>query len=173
MLQKILSGALLLAIVFVAQVAAQPNSTTVNPSLTIVQPITITKIENQDLLFGKFAAYVETQGTVILGTNGQRSATGNITLLETVPYGAAEFRVQGLANAAFDLLLPTTATLLNQLPNSDDEMVVSDFVTNIDGTPTIGVDGTLTFNVGATLTKTNAAGRGTYAGTFSVTVNYQ
>ncbi len=172
MLHKIFSGAMLLALFFVVQANAQPNYTTINPSLTIVQPITITKIADQDLLFGKFAAYANDPGTVVLGADGQRSATGEITLLLTEPFGAAGFRVEGLPNATFSLQLPTTATLTNTLPNSTDEMEVSAFVTNITGTPTIGAEGSLTFNVGATLTKSTQAGRGIYTGTFSITVSY-
>ncbi len=173
MLHKILSGALLLTILFVSQANAQPNSTTLTPRLTIVQPITITKIENKDLNFGKFAAYVNKTGTVILGTNGERTVTGEITLLESVAYGAAQFKVEGLANATFDLLLPVSATLTNTTPNSTSQMVVSEFITDIDGTPTISSDGSLTFNVGATLTKSAETVRGIYTGTFSLTVNYQ
>ena len=169
MLHKLLSGALLLAIFFVAQANAQPNSTTINPSLTIVQPITITKTVGKDLLFGKFSAYVSARGTVILTVDGQRSKTGDITLIEGVTYGAAEFKVEGMADATFDLTLPTTATLTN----NQYDMTVSNFVTSIIGTPTIGSNGSLTFTVGATLTKDVDTPRGTYAGTFSLTVNYQ
>ncbi|GJQ31916.1 MAG: hypothetical protein HBSAPP04_07550 [Ignavibacteriaceae bacterium] len=172
MLHKIFSGALLLTLFFIAQANAQPNSTTITPSLEIVQPITITKNTDKDLLFGKFAAYVDATGTVVLGTDGQRSKTGDITLLDTEPFGAAEFTVEGLPNATFSLQLPTTATLTNTLPNSNDEMEVSAFLTNISGTPTIGAQGSLTFNVGATLTKSSLAGRGIYTGTFSITVSY-
>lgn len=169
MLHKLLYGALLLAIFFVAQANAQPNSTTINPTLTIVQPITITKTIGKDLLFGKFSAYVNATGTVILGVDGQRSVDGDITLIEGVTYGAAEFKVEGMANAAFDLTLPTTATLTN----SEYEMTVSNFVTSISGTPTIGSNRELVFTVGATLTKASGTPRGTYEGTFSLTVNYQ
>ena len=169
MLHKLFSGAMLFAIFFVAQANAQPNSTTINPTLTIVQPITITKTVGKDLLFGRFSAYASATGTVILGVDGQRSKNGGITLIEGVPYGAAEFKVEGMANAAFNLTLPTTATLTN----NQYEMTVSNFVTSISGTPAIGSNGELVFSVGATLTKDVDTPRGTYSGTFSLTVNYE
>lgn len=172
MLQKFLTGALLLTILFVAQANAQPNALTLTPSLTIVQPITITKVTGKDLLFGKFAAYVDATGSVEITPAGARIFSGDITGVEGT-FGAAVFTVSGLEGATFDLTLPSTATIQNTTQGSDDEMVVSNFTSSISGTPTIGQDGTLVFSVGATLTKEDATTRGIYAGTFTVTVNYQ
>ncbi len=175
MLQKILKVVVLFAFILVMKAGAQsgsPSPITIDPAIRIVQPITLEKVAGKDLHFGKFAAYISTVGSVTITPSGTRTRSGEINLLDGgVSYGAAQFTVNGLEGALFSLDLPLTTTVTNETYITD-VMQVSEYTTDLAEPYTIGTGGVTTFNVGATLTKGEGDRRGTYSGSFSLTVNY-
>jgi len=173
MLQKIIKSTALLALIFIVKAGAQssPSPITIDPTIRIIQPITIEKVPDKDLHFGKFAAYMSTEGTIILSPAGERTPSEGIELLGGSTVGAAQFIVRGLEASPFSLDLPLSTTVVNQTYGTD-EMTVTNFTTDLSGF-TIGTGGSTTFNVGATLNKGSNDRRGTYVGSFSLTVNYE
>lgn len=173
MLQRIIKSTVLLAFVLVMKAGAQgfPSPVDIESTIRIVQPITIEKVAGKDLHFGKFAAYAGSEGTITLSPLGVRTADGGIELLPEGPGSAAQFSVSGLEGAVFDLDLPTSTTIQNNL-NQNNLMVISDFTTDLAEPFAIGPGGITTFNLGAKLTKDIGDSRGFYSGTFTVTVFY-
>lgn len=174
MLQKIVKSVLLLAFVFVVRAEAQSGQSspiTIDPAITIIQPITIEKVDGKDLHFGKFSAYQSDEGTITISPAGVRTYSGDINLLEGSTVGAAKFIVSGLEGSTFDLDLPLSTTLTN-VTFPTDVMEVAEYTTDLLAPFTIGTGGTTTFNVGATLIKGQNDRRGIYSGSFSLTVNY-
>lgn len=145
-----------------AQAAGNEATATADVSATVVEPIDLTK--DQDMSFGSFTVG-DTAGTIILGTDGSTSSTGGAS---TVTNGnqAAAFTATGEDGRAYDVTLPTSATL----SGPGDDMTADTFTDNATGTLT---GGTETFQVGATLNVNADQEPGSYSGSFDVTVAYQ
>ena len=156
----------------VAAVAITPSAlaadATANTSATIMQPITITKVE--DLAFGKFG--VGAGGSVTISTSGVRSSTGVVEMASTTT--AAKFDVAGEAGATYSIALaPTTLT---SGANSMTFTTISD-LTGANATSGNAATGTLTGGaqsvyVGGVLTVGAAQEAGLYSGTLVATVQY-
>ncbi|HEX8616375.1 MAG TPA: DUF4402 domain-containing protein [Thermoanaerobaculia bacterium] len=147
-----------------AMYAAQATS---NASAEVMTPISISN--TAALRFGKFSAL--TGGTVVIATNGSRSATGAVVLSSTNAGGAASFDVSGDGNATYAITLPNSATLTHSVDNTK-TMSVGTFTSNPSGTGTLSAGGAQALAVGATLTVGNAQTTGSYSGTFDVSVEY-
>jgi len=138
---------------------------------TVVQPITITKID--DLNFGSFAADADTSGTVVISTAGVRSFTGGAAAVSSSAGTVtdASFDVTGEGTSTFSISLPTTVTLTHT--NLTDTMSVGSFASNpaTSGTLTAGA---ATVTVGATLTVAAGQVPGVYSNAtgLPVTVAY-
>lgn len=158
------SAALLMAGLFHAT-AAQAASASANASATVITPIAIAK--TADLAFGSFSA--ATAGTVVIATDGTRSATGGVLLSSNTAVGAAAFDVTGQDTATYAITLPADGTVTLSGPGT--AMAVDSFVSNPSGTGTLGATGQAV-NVGATLTVGSAQAEGAYSGTFNVSVEY-
>lgn len=111
-------------------------------SATSFTPLSI--VETVPMDFGTVAGG-SVAGTVVLGTGGGRSVTGDAQILATGPGNAAAFQVSGEPNQAYTLVY-SSGTLANA---GGATMSVTAFTDNSSGT--IPGGGTETFQVGATL----------------------
>jgi len=138
-------------------------------SATIIAPITLTK--DVDMNFGNVA--VINAGTVILGTDGARSATGGVTVSAAIggTITAAKFTVGGEGSNTYSITLPSSALTITRALGGT--MTVDGFLSNPSGTGILTA-GTQELLVGATLHVAAAQTPGLYTNAtgFSVTVNY-
>jgi Domain of unknown function (DUF4402) len=130
---------------------------------------TLTPLVN--LSFGAFVA--GSGGTVVVGTSGSRSKTGTVVLVgQGAGVAASLFNVQGSADATVSISLPADGVVT--LADGDGHtLAVNGFVASPSGSVTLSGGGTRSLAVGATLVVGNRQPRGSYSGSFSVTVNYQ
>lgn len=157
------------------------NKAAIGLSLTIATSAHAQSVsETQSLAFGPFAA--SSSGSVTVGSDGLRTATGGVTLLTAPQFGiarAASFSVSNTTPSVstFTITLPTSATLTRI--GGTETMTVDTFVSNPAAGKSKGKKGfgTLsggsgTFTVGARLTVGSTQARGNYTGSYSVTVTY-
>ena len=151
---------------------AQPGQVATGQSqakVTVVAPIDIQK--NTDLDFGNIAVGT-TAGTVAMTPQGQRTATGGITLPSTSGSpSAASFTVSGQGNYTFTITLPQNPYVIQD--GSNNTMTIDNFISDPATTGTL-VNGTRVVNVGATLNATANQPVGFYTATtgFEVKVEY-
>lgn len=134
-------------------------------------------VTNDSLVFGSFVA--GTGGTVTINaSNGARSATGGVTLMNST-YRQARFTVSCVPDLILDCLLITGYSIVpvadTVLTNGANSMPVTNFsVYSVNSGNSSGQlsGGTDSLNVGAKLTAGNNQPPGSYSGSFSVTVTY-
>ena len=166
----LLAGAAVIATTAAASSAlAQASATTsATASVTIFQPITITK--TADLSFGRVIR--PSTGTTIYTVSeatGATSVSGGDGIFTTgggTPTRAA-FTVNGEGGQAFNITSDASVTNGGVTIN----LVKSAATGTLSGT--IGSAGSATFGVGGNVTLTNASATGVKSGTFNVTVSYQ
>ena len=125
---------------------------------------------NVGLSFGAFVA--GTGGTIAVTSGSARGRTGGVMLL---PQGGiattAQFSVTGNTGDRYAITLPANDTVVLSDGNNH-SMAVNKFVSYSGATGALPGGGTQILSVGATLTVSPAQPPGNYAGSFSVTVNY-
>lgn len=147
--------------------SAQSSATTTSPALArIIAPITIVKSTN--LNFGDVVVGA-TSGNVLMSASNVRTSNGGVSLnsSQTGSPTSAVFHVTGEAGYGYGIVLPSTDVDL--VHNTTDHMEVSNFVSSATGILTGGAED---ITVGATLQVDASQVAGNYAGSFSVTVNY-
>lgn len=166
-MKKILAF-LVVLVAFSAGVFAQSTDTEqTTATATIVGPLALTKLS--DMNFGTIAV-TGTAGTVVLGTDNSRTATGP-SLVPPAAGVAASFTVSGQPNQTFAITLPANGTVT--LINGANSMAVNTFVHSIAGTPALDGTGAAAFTVGATLSVAANQAAGVYnSANFPVTVSY-
>ncbi|MFT3982248.1 MAG: DUF4402 domain-containing protein [Ferruginibacter sp.] len=144
---------------------------TATASATIVSPISIAK--DADMNFGNLSVSPSAGGTVTMEATAAATRTaslgGGVSLpANTGTVSAAQFTVSGQASFTYDLVLPTTITLVN----GANAMTVENFTSSSTGT----LDGTgnESFYVGADLIVDAGQAPGVYttSSPFFVAVNY-
>ncbi|MDX9902688.1 MAG: DUF4402 domain-containing protein [Bacteroidales bacterium] len=154
-------------IAFTAVTFAQDVTEQTTATATILAPLSMTKVSDMD--FGTIAV-TGTAGTVVLGTDNSRLATGP-ALVPPAAGVAASFTVNGENGRAFTITLPANGVVT--LVNGGNSMAANDFVHNAGGTPALDGTGAAAFTVGATLSVGAAQAAGTYtSANFPVTINY-
>ena len=124
---------------------------------------------NQELSFGSFVA--GSGGSVTIGTSGARSASGGVLLIPSGAGAAAQFTVSGDANATYTILLPGNDFVKLSGPGGD--MFINDFTGSPSGAAgQLSAGGSQSLSVGGTLNVASGQPPGQYAGSFSVTVDY-
>jgi hypothetical protein len=120
--------------------------------------------------FGSFVA--SAGGSVTVGTSGARSAVGHVMLVPSGGGTAAQFKVSGTPGATYSISLPAdgTVALVN---GSGQSMGLRDFTSDPSGYGQLSLLGEQLLSVGATLDVGSNQPRGTYSGSFTVTVEYQ
>ena len=124
---------------------------------------------NQELSFGSFVA--GSGGSVTIGTSGARSASGGVLLIPSSAGAAAQFTVSGDANATYTIQLPGNDFVKLSGPGGD--MFINDFTGSPSGAAgQLSAGGSQSLSVGGTLNVASGQPPGQYAGSFSVTVDY-
>ena len=139
-------------------------SATASAGGTIVTPIAIANVQN--LLFGNIIAS-ENGGTVTIDNSGARTSDGVSFPSIEGTFQAAQFRVTGMAGAAFAVTMPADGIVA--LAGPGDNMTLSAFTNN---STNVITGGEVTFAVGATLNVNANQTAGDYTGNFNITVNY-
>lgn len=163
-------GALTTANSFAASVETTATS-------TVIAPITITNPVNLD--FGRFIAGTAV-GTVIVDTDGGRTATGDVVLPTVGPTPtAAQFLVTGGSDATYTISWTGGTTLTNT--GVGVETMAMAMTSNLTGaagattnvmTGTLSPEGTQTIHMGGTLSVGADQVAGTYEGAVTATVEY-
>ena len=147
-------------------------SASANICVTIVSPITISKVT--DMNFGNVAISSTVSGTVVISPAGARIKTGGVTLpLSNGTVTAASFMVRGERNCTYTITLPDINYVLTRISGFE-TMTVNTFTSSPSETGALSNDGSQTINVGATLNVNNDMTPGIYTNDngFEVTVNY-
>ena len=158
-----LAGIALVSMAATAAHAQASATASTGASVTIADPIAITK--TADLSFGTVVPSAAA-GTVAVSTGGVRSVSGGVSeLAGTIT--AAAYRVAGYGNSAYNIALPASVSLTGD----GTAMTADTFVSSVGTSATLS-GGIGSFSVGATLNVGANQAPGTYTGTFNVTVAY-
>jgi hypothetical protein len=137
------------------------------PAGAIIEiPLTLNK--DMDLSFGSVVPG-NTPGTVIIyaSASASRTSTGGVSVLSQDTFNAACFSITGTAGTSYSISLPNSVTLSGPGSNT---MTVNNFTDN--SSETLNNSGAGTFYVGATLHIGAQQTKGSYSGSFNVSVNY-
>lgn len=159
-------------ILFSCQVLGQVSSTAASIGIEakVIAPISIENTGSTVLNFGTVTRS-SSSGTVTITADGDRSATGGVSVLSSSEFSAALFSASGENNAEFSIALPDDNDVLLTLDGGTKTMEVTGFGSNSD--LVLSASGTATFSVGAILHLDADQVAGDYSGSFSVTINYQ
>lgn len=169
-MEKVVVAILTFLTLVVSPLLAQTN---VLGKMEVEVAIPVTAVETELLNFGKVIPDVG-GGNIKITANGERSSTGNVTLLDDT-YSAGRFVVSGMPSSLVSIVLPQLPQKMI-LANGDSEIAVRDFVSDV---PTGGQvvrqnDGKAEVSIGATLYigagLSNPAGY--YSGTYEVVFMY-
>jgi len=150
--------------------AGNSASTSASASVTVFQPISITK--GTDLEFGRVirpssgtttytvSATDASTGTSGTGTGGAFTTGGNAV-------SRATFTVNGEGGQGFNVTVPASVAAGDVTINLVKEATAQ----TLDGT--LGATGTATFGVGGNVILSDTSGTGSKTGSFNVTVSYQ
>jgi hypothetical protein len=178
----------LLALVMVAsfsnKVAAQVTLTSNTAGAELVKVLTI--VNTTPLHFGTIGITAGTAGSVVMTTGGVRTAVGaGTTLINTgTQKTVALFTLSGTADDNYTIALPETIALttgdgigatkqitVSTLKVKEGSQAEEAWAASIQGTLTAG--GTASFLVGGTIPFAADQVIGVYAGSYSVTVDYE
>ncbi len=139
-------------------------------SVTIFQPITVTK--NADLKFGNIVRPSSGTGSATVTTTGTRSTVNAVGLASGDTPQAAQFTVDGEGGQAFTLNVPASFNITSGVNTIS--VTTSQDVAN--GTQTLsgglGSPGSKVVKVGGSIPVNDTTASGLYSGTFSVTATY-
>lgn len=149
-----------------AQAAA---SATATATAEVLSSLTLTVDTGSQLDFGQIAA--NTGGTVTVNADSSVASTGG--LVSTGTRNPVSLTVTGSAGSMVAVTLPASAVTLTRSGGTE-TMSLSSFNSSPNGAFQLDtVTGQSSFTVGGTLTVGANQVPGTYAGTFSVSVEYQ
>lgn len=137
-------------------------SATGTASATVVAPLTI--VQTTGLNFGSFSVGA-TGGTVVITQAGAVSKTGDVQLIASSGATNGLFTVAGAPSTTYSISTPSTLSVTSGANSMS-------IALNAPTSDTIGAGGTDTFSVGGTLTASGSQSAGVYAGTYTVSVNY-
>ena len=149
------------------------SQTNVLGKMEVEIAIPVTAVETEFLNFGKVLPQTG-GGTVRISVRGERTSTGNVTLLEDT-YNAGKFVLSGMPNSLVSIVLPQTPQKL-VLANGNSEITVDEFVSDIPvgGQVIRQSDGKAEISIGATLFIGNSLSNpaGYYTGIYEVVFMY-
>ena len=121
----------------------------------------------QDINFGSMIS-PSSDVVVNVSYSGQRSASGNIYLLNDVPPSNGIFTITGQVGRTIYLGLPSDVLIYNEQGNT---LTVNNFVSSTGDSFVLDVD-TVDAAIGASLNVPRDSSPGNYSGTYTVTVSY-
>ena len=143
--------------------AALAASVSASASAEVLEPIAVTV--TRGLHFGTLSAG-SAGGSVTLALSGERSASGDVSVAAGQSGQVAQIVVTGAPDAPCSLSLPESIVLTDE---SGHRMHVSSFTSDA---PDLLTNGRVEVAIGAALSVEPNQPVGAYAGTFSVTVDY-
>ncbi len=166
---------------FSTSVKGQVTLTGNTAGATLVQVLTITN--TTPLNFGVIGITSGTAGTVVMSTAGVRTpGAATTTIINTgTQRTVALFSLTGTASATYSITLPSTIAVTTGIGTGNFATTIGTLMVSVDGaaaegTPYSGTHtltaGVSTFLMGGTLAIGAAQELGVYAGTYSVTVDY-
>ena len=166
-MKKILVMSVILFAFAAGTFARSTDTEQTTATATIVGPLALTKVSDMD--FGSIAV-TGTAGTVVLGTDNSRTATGP-ALVPPAAGVAASFTVSGEASRTFAITLPADGVVT--LINGANTMACDAFQHSAGASPALDGTGAAAFTVGATLTVAANQAAGVYtSANFPVTISY-
>lgn len=123
----------------------------------------------RDMDFGKYGGDKSVPGTVVLSPYSDTTTTGNGVAYFGGQIRRAQFRIDGQANAAVFVYLPTSSTI--RLRNGSATVTLSNFTMNVSNPVVLNNQGRADFYVGATMTIGANQTAGTYDRNNSFTVS--
>lgn len=166
-LPRLLAAALLSAAPALAhaQTAAGPVESAA--STIILRPVTVLKID--DLDFG--AVVVAGAGTIVLDpVTGLVSATGGVVPVSGTPH-AAHFVGAASGNSVVNIKIPKQPVTLTRISGTE-TMTLTSLTLDSPDKRTMARSESFEFKVGGTVNIAAGQAEGTYAGTFTVLVQY-
>jgi hypothetical protein len=146
------------------QFAPSRNST---GTAQIVLPAIVTKLNDMDFGF----VTVTTAGTAVLDSNsGAMTTTGGVLFMGGLPH-AAQFAAVSPSKTVVHIMLPKQPATLTRIGGTE-TMTIDTWTINGNATRNVVAHELFAFSVGGTLHVNANQVEGTYAGTFSVTFNY-
>lgn len=164
-LNKLLLGAAIAFTAFSFTTDANAEDQTGNATATIEQQIQIT--EDTALAFATIAADPAGDTITLAAATSAVTSPGSSTFSGTAAAGS--FDLTGTPSAALNVSFSTGDTLTG--PGT--AMALDNFVSSVGTTPSFNGAGALTLDVGADLTVGANQVGGSYAGTYTLTVDYQ
>lgn len=146
-------------------------SGTANGSVTLMNPITITK--TADISFGRIIKPTSGTGSVAIPfTNDTVTAGSGATAMSGITTSRAKFTIAGEGGQAVSVSVPATFDLTKGgdtiTVTLDDDLGTSTTLSNTVGTP-----GSASLNIGGSFSLPSGQASGAYTGSFAVTVAYQ
>ena len=177
----ILFSAVIMMVGLATQTKAQVLLSGNTAGATLVQVLTITNAT--PLNFGVIGITSGTAGTVVMSTAGVRTpGAATTTIINTgTPRTVAQFNLTGTANAIYSISIPSPIVVITAGGGANKTMNIDALKVKVDAAvegAALAATGTLTlsastFLLSGTLNIGSAQTLGVYAGTYSVTVDYQ
>jgi hypothetical protein len=148
---------------------------TANGSITVLQPLTITK--NDDLVFGTVIRPASGSGSIAVSaaSSATRTPSGGVVALASTSYKAAKFTISGEGAQMLTVGVPATFLLANSSGTGSLTVTTTNDIadlSNVQLSGSLGGLGTKVFHVGGSIPITDATNSGAYTGTFDVTASY-
>ncbi len=169
------------ALAAAAPAAAQTSRVTVQATAKAIVVAQLSFFKVDDINFGKIIAGT-TAGTVTVAPTGARTATGGARLASDSTVRAARFAGKGSANQNVGILVTSNTSTVTRIGGTE-KMTFDTFVIGSSPTATLSTTpttfrissstGIFTFPIGATLRVNANQVPGNYAGSFTVTLEYQ
>ena len=165
-------AALVLAGTLVTPAAAQSTSTdTANGSVTIVQPLTVTRVS--DLSFGRIVKPTAGSGSVVLANTADTVSAGSgAVALAGISTTRARFDIAGEGGQLVTLTVPASVSLANST-NAITVTLSPSLAPSYQLSGTLGSSVTDALYVGGSFSLPSTQASGLYTGQFSVTAAYQ
>lgn len=154
-----------------AAAAQSSASQSVNGTMTLYQPITLTK--NSDLSFGTLIRPGSGNGNATIdASSGGLTSTGGVGIVTASTHSRATFTVSGEGGLNFTVTTPQSFTMTRS--GGSDTVQVALNATTGSGTlsGSNGATGTATFGVGGQIQLSNGTPTGAYSGSFTIMVAY-
>ncbi len=149
--------------------AADSINADVNASALLVRTLAVASTTG--LSFGTVAPSAAA-GTVVIATDGARSATGGVTLLAANAGSAGAITLAGTPSLAYTVTLPSSVTL-TAAGGGGQTMTISTLTSSLTGgAGTLNATGNGSFNIGGTLAVAANQAVASYSGTVPVTVTW-